>query len=128
MSLRSPLGQALGLGSARSGHEHWWQQRLTAVGLVPLGIWFAASLLGLGSFEYSVVLPWVAQPWHAILLILLLLTLLLHSNLGLQIVVEDYVHGGAERVITLVVIRLLHVVLAVAGTYALVVISLGARA
>ena len=68
------------------------------------------------------------QPWWLLLLTLLLLTLLVHSNLGLQVVVEDYVHHGAERVITLVALKFLHVLLAVSGTYALAVISLGARA
>ena len=128
MSLRSPLGRVLGLGSAGSGHEHWWNQRLTAIGLACLGPWLVASLVGLGSADYYAVSGWAAQPWHAILLILLLLTLLLHSNLGLQVVIEDYVHDGSSRVAALILVRFVHIILAVAGIYAVAMISLGARA
>ena len=127
MSLRSPLGEALGLGSARSGHEHWWRQRVTAAALVPLGLWFAVSLLALGSVEYSAVFSWAARPLHSVLLVLFLLTGLLHSSLGLQVVVEDYVHHAAIRVGALVALNFLHVLLAVAGVYALLKISLGGR-
>jgi succinate dehydrogenase / fumarate reductase membrane anchor subunit len=127
VSLRSPLGRVLGLGSTRSGYHHWWNQRVSAVGLALLGPWFVLSMLGLAGADYGAVAAWAAQPWHAILLILLLLTLLLHSNLGLQVVMEDYVAHGANRVVALVLSRFVHVVLAVAGVYAIVMISLGAR-
>lgn len=127
MSLRSPLGDALGLGSAKSGHQHWWRQRVTAVALIPLGLWFAISLLRLGSVEYSSVLFWAANPSHAVLLVLFLLTALLHSSLGLQVVVEDYVHHAATRVVAIVALNFLHVVLAVAGVYSVMMLSLGGR-
>jgi succinate dehydrogenase / fumarate reductase membrane anchor subunit len=124
MSLESPLGKFLGHGSARDGTGHWWAQKLTAVALIPLTIWFAIALLGMDSFAYANVINWAASPLNAILLILLSLSALYHSDLGLQVIVEDYVHG-ATKVITLVILKLIHVALAVAVVYAILIISLG---
>jgi len=125
MSLQAPLARVLGLGSAREGSSHWWAQRLTAVGLVPLTLWFAFSIMGLSHGNYEIMSAWVAEPLHAIGLILLVLTVVYHSNLGLQVVVEDYVHGAAG-IAMLIVFRFAHVVLAVTGVYAVAVISVGA--
>lgn len=128
MALRSPLGRALGLGSAKSGFDHWWGQRLSAGALVLLGLWFAVSLLGLASTDYWAVAAWVGEPRHAILLILFLITLLYHSSLGVQVVIEDYVHEAPAKVSALVVNRFLHVALAVAGVYSVVTLSVGGQA
>lgn len=128
MGMRTPLGRALGLGSAKDGFPHWWAQRLTAVALAPLGLWFVASVLGLPSTDYWAVAAWVGEPLHAILLILLLVALLYHSSLGLQVVVEDYVHHPGARVVTLVLIKFVHLALAVAGIYSVVTLSLGGQA
>jgi succinate dehydrogenase / fumarate reductase membrane anchor subunit len=128
MSLQSPLGRALGHGSAKSGFQHWWGQRLSAAALVPLGLWFAASLVGMPSLDYWAVSAWVGEPLHAILLILLLLALLFHSNLGVQVVVEDYVHHSAAKLLALVAIRFAHVAMAIAGLYAVVTLSVGGQA
>ena len=125
MSLESPLGRVLGRGSAKEGPGHWIAQRVTAIGLIPLGLWFLFSLVGLGSSNHQFMLAWVADPTHAILLILLLLTLLYHSILGIQVVVEDYLHG-AVKIVTLLAARFLYAVMAVAGVFAIVNISLGA--
>ena len=125
MSLQSPLNKVLGLGSAKEGSRHWWAQRLTAVGLVPLTLWFGIALLGLEHGKYEFVSAWIAEPINAILLVLLLFTLLYHSYLGLQVVIEDYVHG-ASRLITLIVVQFLHIILAVVGIYAVIAVSAGA--
>lgn len=125
MSLQAPLARVLGLGSAKQGSGHWWAQRLTAVGLVPLTLWFAFSIMGLTHGNYEMVSAWVAEPLHAIGVILLVLTVVYHSSLGLQVVVEDYVHGP-EGIVALIVVKFAHVVLAVAGIYAVIVISVGA--
>jgi len=126
MSLRSPLGRVLGLGSAKAGFQHWWGQRLSAAALAPLGLWFVASMVGLSSTDYWAVAAWVGDPLHAILLILLLVTLLYHSSLGVGVVIEDYVHGGA-RVVALVLAKYLHIALAVAGIYSVVSLSVGGQ-
>ena len=125
MSLQSPLIWVLGLGSARDGSSHWWAQRLTAVALVPLTIWFAFSLLGIPLGEYATLFLWIAKPLNAILLILFVLILVYHSSLGLQVVIEDYVHGSAKAPV-LIVVQVGHVVLAVAGIYSIVLVMIEA--
>lgn len=122
MSLRTPLGRALGLGSAKSGFGHWWSQRMSAAALVPLGLWFVLSIAGLPSTDYWAVAAWVGEPLHAILLILLLVSLLYHSSLGVQVIIEDYVRGAA-RISALVLVQFAHVVMAVAGIYAIVMLA-----
>ena len=124
MSLQSPLNSVLGLGSAKEGTGHWWMQRMTAVALIPLTIWFALALLALPVASHADVAAWIAAPVNSILLILLVISLVYHSSLGLQVVIEDYVHG-ATKVATLIVVQLGHVALAVAGIYAVVIVSLG---
>jgi succinate dehydrogenase / fumarate reductase membrane anchor subunit len=125
MRLESPLGRALGHGSAKAGADHWLAQRLTAVGLVPLGLWFAFSMASLQHGSYELVADWVAEPMNAILLILLVVTLVYHSMLGLQVIIEDYVHG-ALATLSLIVVKFVHVILVAAGLYSIVVTSLGA--
>lgn len=125
MSLESPLGKFLGYGSAKEGTEHWWGQKLTAVALAPLTLWLAVALLGLDISDFGAVRAWIGSPLNAILLILLLVAGLYHSMLGLQVIVEDYVHGGL-KVITLIALKLVHWALAVAGIYSVIVISVGA--
>lgn len=127
MSLRSPLGRVLGSGSAKEGVHHWWLQRLTSVALVPLTVWFVVSLLSLPSFEHVTVMSWMAQSWTALLLILFILVATWHSQLGVRVVVEDYVHGGAKT-LTLVLITFIHAVVAVAGVFAVLKVAFGSAA
>ncbi len=127
MSLRSPLGKVLGAGSAKEGVHHWWLQRLTSVALVPLTIWFVVSLLSLPSLEHVTVIAWMAQTWTALLLILFILVATWHSQLGVRVVVEDYVHGGAKT-LTLVLITFIHTLLAAAGVFAVLKVAFGAAA
>lgn len=127
-SLRSPLGRVLGSGSARDGTDHWWSQRVSAVALLLLGVWFLIALLQLPGFEYDDVHDWAARPWNGILLLLLFLTLAFHSNLGIQVVIEDYVHRPLARVASLILIKFIHVVLAAAAVFAVLKIAFGAVA
>ncbi len=128
MSLRTPMRRVLGVGSAKSGVHHWWMQRLTAVALVPLALWFAVSLLALPSFDHATVAAWMGQSWTALFLILLVLVAAWHSRLGLQVVVEDYVPGPGARTVTLVVVNFVHVLLAAAGVLAVLKVALGGAA
>ncbi|RMF96377.1 MAG: succinate dehydrogenase, hydrophobic membrane anchor protein [Gammaproteobacteria bacterium] len=124
MSLQTPLRRVLGLGSAREGTGDWLGQRLSAVAIAPLGLWFAFSMLGLEHGQYELVRSWIAEPAHAILLILLLVAVLYHSRLGLRVVIEDYLHGPA-LLIALVLNQFLHLLAAVSGIFAIVVIAVG---
>jgi len=127
MSLRSPLGRVLGTGSAKEGVRHWWLQRLTSVALVPLTIWFVVSLLSLPSFEHVTVISWMAQTWTPLLLILFILVATWHSQLGVRVVVEDYIHGGAKT-LTLVLLTFIHAFVAAAGVFAVLKVAFGAAA
>ena len=128
MSLRSPLSRVLGSGSAKEGTEHWWQQRVTAVALLILGLWFAIAIAGLDSFDRVAVAAWAASPFNAIMLLLLAVTLAWHSLLGLQVVVEDYVHGPALKVFSIVLNKFVHVFLAIAAAFAILKVFLGGAA
>lgn len=127
-SLRSPISRVAGLGAARSGVHHWWLQRLTSVALVPLTIWFVVSLLSLPSLDRGTVTAWMAQNWTALWLILLVVVGTWHSQLGVRVVVEDYVHGSGAKTITLVIVTFAHALIAVAGVFAVLKVAFGGAA
>jgi len=122
--LRNPLKVARGLGSSQSGVGHWWTQRVTAAALVVLLIWFVITVLGLLHADYATALATVAKPWNALLLIVLLVTMFWHAVLGLQVVIEDYVHTRWKEVLSLVLIKFLAVLGALAGVLAVLRIAL----
>ena len=124
-SLRSPLGSVAGLGSAKDGVHHWWLQRLTSIALVPLTIWFTVSILSLPSLDHVTVISWMAQSWTALLLIVLVLVATYHSQLGVRVVVEDYVHNSGMKTLTLVTLTFVHGLLAVAGVFAILKVAFG---
>jgi succinate dehydrogenase / fumarate reductase membrane anchor subunit len=94
--MKSPLNQVIGLGSARDGTSHWWQQKLTALALIPLGLWFALSLPGVEIGSHAAVTAWIAEPMTAILLCLTCACVIYHSWLGVSVVFEDYTRGAAK--------------------------------
>ena len=109
MTLRSALGRVRGLGSARSGVQHWWQQRVTAVLLVPLTFWFVGSLLALDLTSRQAVMRWLESPLAAVLMILFMISLLHHAQLGMQVVIEDYVEPEWQKIACIVIVKLLAV-------------------
>lgn len=127
-SLRSPIGRVLGLGAAKEGVSHWWSQRVTAVALVILTLWFVTALIRLPDFSHAVVIAWVATPVNAVLLILLIGTLVHHSQLGVQVVVEDYVSHSGLKIVTMLLINFVHVALAALGIFAVLRIAFGGAA
>jgi succinate dehydrogenase / fumarate reductase, membrane anchor subunit len=118
MSLRTPLGTALGSGTARGGVHHWWMQRVTAVALVPLTLWLAYSLLTLRLADHAIVSLWIGAGWHPLLLSLTVLTMAWHSKLGVEVVIEDYVHHKALKTTALLLSQYAHVLTALAAVYA----------
>lgn len=124
MSLRNPLGVVLGRGAAGEGVGHWWAQRLSALMLVPLTLWFVISLVGLPLNDYASVSIWIGNGWNPVWLTLLLLSLCWHSRLGVQVVIEDYVHGPALKFAGLLVNSGAHLLLLAAGLYALARLAL----
>jgi len=126
MSLRSPLGKVLGLGTAKEGTSHWWGQRVSAIALAILGVWFAWALATAPGFGHAEVVAVIGRPLNAILLLLLSVTMAYHSFLGIQVVIEDYVHAPGLKLAALLVSRFAHVLLAVAAVFAILKIGLGA--
>jgi succinate dehydrogenase membrane anchor subunit len=125
MSLRSPLGRVLGMGSAKDGTAHWWAQRVSAVALVPLTLWFVFSLLTLPALDYDTVRTWLSVPISGFLAVLLVAVLAYHSYLGTIVIVEDYVTTVGMKVLTLLVLRFLYVLCAGAGIFAVLRVVFG---
>ena len=98
MSLRSPLGKVRGLGSAKNGTHHWWMQKVSAVALVPLTIWFVSSIVQMTRADYEVVTNWMNSPIVAVLMLLFVTTGIYHLKLGLQVIIEDYIHSEGSKV------------------------------
>jgi succinate dehydrogenase / fumarate reductase membrane anchor subunit len=122
--LRHPLKVARGLGASHSGVHHWWVQRVTAAALVLLGIWFVILVLRLLGADYATARATLAQPWNALLMIAFVLATFWHAALGLQVVIEDYVHTRWKEVGTLVAVYFLAVIGALASVLAVLRIAL----
>lgn len=125
MSLRTPLANARGLGSAREGAGRWLQQRLTALALVPLLLWLGFSVALLGSADYYTAVGWIGHPVNAVLMILVLAVGFAHGALGVREVIEDYVASEWKKVTLLILMQFAATILALAGIFAVLRIALG---
>jgi succinate dehydrogenase / fumarate reductase, membrane anchor subunit len=123
--LRTPLSRARGLGSARQGVHHWWAQRITAVALIPLVTWFAISLIMMSGADYAVVRAWIGSPVVMVLLTLTIVIGLHHGQLGMQEVVEDYVHNEGMKLALIVLLRFTAVFFGLAAIVAILRIGFG---
>ncbi|MGA8900829.1 succinate dehydrogenase, hydrophobic membrane anchor protein [Bradyrhizobium sp.] len=122
-NMRSPMARAIGLGSAKEGVGAWWAERVSAVALLPLTLWFAASIIAHTGSDYATLVVWLRTPLAAILMTLLLIALFYHTALGLQVVIEDYVHS-ATKFAAVIAARLGCCALATAGVVAILRIAL----
>ena len=118
------IGRVRGLGSAKSGAHHWWVQRLTAIALIPLVVWFAVSLVMLSGADHAVVRAWIGSPLVMVLLILTVGIGLHHGQLGMQVVWEDYTNG-ALRVVMIVLTKFLAVLFGLGAIVAILRIGFG---
>ena len=125
MQFRSPLGKVRGLGSAKDGTHHWWMQRVTALALIPLAIWFVASVVALTGQDHAAFAGWVKNPISATLLVLLIGATFHHGQLGLQVVIEDYVHHEGSKVALILLVKGAALVLAGIGILSVLRIALG---
>lgn len=125
MSLRTPLARAKGLGSAKTGTHHWIAERLTAVALIPLIVWFLIGLIGVAGEGYEAARAWISHPVNAVLMVLLLVTMFHHAQLGLQVVYEDYQTSKWVKFTCIVVTKFIAYALAAAGSFAVLKIALG---
>jgi succinate dehydrogenase / fumarate reductase, membrane anchor subunit len=112
--MRSPLGRARGLGSARAGAAHWWAQRLTAIALVPLTLWFLCAMVRMIGASRDDIVFWMAGPLPIVLMIVLVIATFHHLQLGLQVVIEDYVTNDALRIGSILLVKAVAVLLALA--------------
>ena len=126
MSLRTPLARVKGLGSAKEGVSHWWSQKLTSLALVPLVIWLCFSLASIGDMNHAAFVGWVASPMNTVLLSLTLAVGFHHTYLGLQVVIEDYIHGEAMKTTALIAVGFACALFGVVGVFAVLRIAFGA--
>jgi succinate dehydrogenase / fumarate reductase membrane anchor subunit len=123
MSLRTPLARARGLGAAHNGTHHWWAQRLTAIALLALVLWFAVSVTALATATYAEAAAWLGRPYNAILMLALIGVLFHHMQLGLQVVIEDYVHGHGWKFAGLIAVKFGSALLAIAAVFAVLKVA-----
>ena len=123
--LRSPLSQVKGLGSAKEGTTHFWRQRLTALLLIPLVLWVGFSLAAL-PVDHATLVGWIQQPWVTVALVLLVIVTFYHAQLGLQVVIEDYISSHSRRTVVLLLTNLACLLLGTIGVISVLKISFGA--
>lgn len=123
-SLRSGLGRVRGLGAAKEGVTHWWAQRVTAMALVPLTLWFVASVVVLAGADHATVTAWIARPLNTVLLLCLVGATFWHASLGLQVVIEDYIHSEGRRVAVLLAAKAILLLGALSGLLAVLRVAL----
>ena len=125
MNVTTPLKKTRGLGSAKNGTNHWWVQRLTSVTLIPLTLWFVFSILSFGATDYNQAIIWAGEPHNSVLLLMLVIITFHHSQLGLQVVIEDYIHCEIIKICSLIGMKFLNFAFAVTGCFAILKIAFG---
>ncbi len=125
MNLITPLARVRGLGSAKQGTEHFWQQRVTAILLAPLSIWLVISLLSLDLQDYGAIVLWLRTPVNTVLLLTLVVAAFHHGQLGVQVVIEDYIHDDAQKVLSLIIVKFLAILAGLASILAILRVFLG---
>ncbi|TNE32484.1 MAG: succinate dehydrogenase, hydrophobic membrane anchor protein [Alphaproteobacteria bacterium] len=123
--IQSPLAKARGLGAAKSGYHHWWMQRVTALALVPLSLWLLLHLPRIFADTYTDALTWMAHPWNSLSLLLFLWMAFYHAVLGLEVVIEDYIHCKVGKPFMLLLTRFVFGLAGIMAGYAVLLINFG---
>ncbi len=123
--MRTPLSRVRGLGAAKKGTEHFWLQRITALANIPLSMFFLASLMAHIGAEHARIVAYLSHPVVCVIMLLLILSAVWHAKLGLQIVIEDYIHGEASKLIAIVLNNFFTLIIGIASTVAILKIALG---
>lgn len=121
---KNPIARAQGLGSLKSGFDHWWMQRITAIANLLLMVWAVWSVLTLVGADYTTFVTWLATPCNAILLSIFIISVCTHAALGLQVVIEDYVHTEITKVLSLIALRIGFISLAIAALFSILKIAI----
>ena len=125
MTMRSPLGRVRGLGSAKEGTDHWFSEKLTALALVPLSVWFVAAVLGGIGADYATLKAWMSVPGNMIMMILLIVACFWHASLALGTVIEDYVHYKPAHLGGLIAVKFVCLFLGISSIVSVLKIGLG---
>jgi len=123
MSLRTPLANVKGLGSAKEGAHHWWMQNLTSIALIPLTLWLAYSIASFGGMSYEEITTWMQSPLVSVALALLVVVMIYHAQLGIQVIIEDYV-GGWLRIASLITLNFTCIALVFLALFSIIKVSL----
>lgn len=121
--LRSELGRVRGLGSAKEGVQHWWMQRMTALALIPLSLWFVAMVVLMTDVDRATAVDWLSLPLTLGLMSVFLVALIYHAVLGLQVVIEDYIHSHAAKLVLLLLVQAAGIALGAAGIVSMLIIG-----
>jgi succinate dehydrogenase / fumarate reductase membrane anchor subunit len=124
-AFRTELGRVRGLGAAKEGVHHWWMQRVSAIALVPLTLWFVIALVAHTSADYATTRAWLGSPVTFGLMVLLIWATFYHAQLGLQVIIEDYIHHEGGKIALILLMKLVSLGLALAAIVALLVIAFG---
>ena len=125
MSIETPIARVRGLGSAHSGAHHWWIERLTSISTLLLFFWLGASLLTLPALDHQTIVGWLSSPTAAVPMLLLIVSTFWHLKLGMQVVIEDYVHDAGWKFFSIVLLKFFTILLAALAIFAVLKIAFG---
>ena len=122
-SAQTPLHKVQGMGASHSGTGHFWRERVTSVALIPLSLWFAFTMLGLAGTNEVTMVQYIARPWNALLMAAFAVISAYHMSLGLQVVIDDYVHTNGMKIFLMLLVRFVVIAIIAVCIFALIRIA-----